>query len=334
MFRWTVGILLCFFAVAPLAAQSEDAPNLVSAGICSASGSVFAYSESGVYDVFRVDENEMTNLTNDDANDYIAALSPDRTQIAFISDRSGGGVELYLMSPDGQDIRQLTDDGLLKSHFNWSLDSRRIAYAAFHNAGADWQDVFASEESFTGQAGDVFTVDVETGDVTQLTDGFAGIRVVAWNTGRTQIAFAGEYEGVMGLYTVSAEGGDARLIIELNEPVYPSGLYWSLDSRYIAYTASSDSDYRSHIVEVETGSLTELPDDTSEDMPPLFSGWTADSKSIIRLSFSTSSSTPEYELVNIETGEVTPLLEFTSYAFCLENVRAANALLEGDTSTP
>jgi Tol biopolymer transport system component len=329
--RWITTVLLCLVTATALVAQTDEStPNLVSAEICAADGSVWAYFEDGVYDVFRLEDNTRVNLTNDDANDYFAALSPDRRQIAFISDRGGDVPELYLMNPEGKDIRQLTRDGLANGFFNWSIDSRLIAYVAFYDAGADWEEVFANQEDFAGQEGNIFVIDVQTEDVVQLTEGFAGIRVVVWNFERTQIAFAGEYEGVMGIYTVPAEGGEARLVTDFSESAFATSMFWSLNSRYIVYMTSDDNNYRSYIVEVETGSLIELPDDSPENMPPLFSGWTADSTSIVRLSF--SSSPPEYEMVNIETGEVTPIWDFTGYALCLENVRATNAMLSQSSS--
>lgn len=328
--RWILTVLLCLVMAAPLAAQT---PNLVSAEICEAEGSVWAYRQDGVYDVFRLEDDTTVNLTNDEANDFFAAISPDREQIAFISDRRGNVPELYLMSPEGEDIRRLTRDGIAKGFLNWSIDSRQIAYAGFYDAGMDWEEVFSDQDNFVGLEGDVFVVDVETGDVTQLTEGFTAISVVVWNFERTQIAFAGEYEGVTGIYLVPAEGGDARLVTELDASDFATGLYWSLDSRYIAtMIREANDDYRSDIVEVETGNVIELPDSSTEDMPSLFSGWTADSTSIVRLSF--ASSPPEYEMVNIETGEVTQLWDFTSYALCLENVRATNAMLSGEISTP
>jgi len=50
---------------------------------------------------------ESTRLTQTPASDYQAALSPDQSQIVFVSDRSGNQ-ELYLMNRDGSGVTQLT----------------------------------------------------------------------------------------------------------------------------------------------------------------------------------------------------------------------------------
>jgi PKD repeat protein len=68
-----------------------------------------------------------TNITNT-LNNGAPAWSPDGTRIAFVTTRDGSA-EIYLMNPDGTDVRRLTSniaqgvDGPV-----WSPDSRRIAF--------------------------------------------------------------------------------------------------------------------------------------------------------------------------------------------------------------
>lgn len=58
---------------------------------------------------------------------YGAAWSPDGSEIAFISDRSGT-YQLHLMLPDGSNVRQLTfGPDLINSEWFWMPDGERIA---------------------------------------------------------------------------------------------------------------------------------------------------------------------------------------------------------------
>ena len=70
-----------------------------------------------------------------------ARWSPDAKRIAFLSDR-GGCRQIFVISPDGSDVRKLTsvDSGI--NEFHWSPDSQSIAFTAdtdpdFHRARAE-----------------------------------------------------------------------------------------------------------------------------------------------------------------------------------------------------
>ena len=58
--------------------------------------------------LMRADGSERVNITNSEANDGVAAFSPDGERLVFRSGRSGN-FELYTMNRDGSDVRQLTD---------------------------------------------------------------------------------------------------------------------------------------------------------------------------------------------------------------------------------
>jgi Novel STAND NTPase 1/WD40-like Beta Propeller Repeat len=115
---------------------------------------VYAKLASGNWDIFRrrLGGRRAFNLTEDSgADDIEPAFSPDGEQIAFRSERDGGGI--YLMGATGESVRRLTDFGY---NPGWSPDGRRLVI---------------STQKFThpliGPAGDVrqlWTVDVATGD--------------------------------------------------------------------------------------------------------------------------------------------------------------------------
>jgi WD40 repeat protein len=64
--------------------------------------------------------NELHNITNNSADDYLLSWSPDGSRIAFFSTRSGW-LELYIMDADGSNVVQLTD-------YKTSLGGLQMAY--------------------------------------------------------------------------------------------------------------------------------------------------------------------------------------------------------------
>jgi dipeptidyl aminopeptidase/acylaminoacyl peptidase len=79
------------------------------------------------------------DLTQDvTLEDTSPVYAPDGSQLAFARKyldltRWSPGRQLWVMSPDGQQARQLTDD-LLYNHygFAWSTDGQQIAFVRFH----------------------------------------------------------------------------------------------------------------------------------------------------------------------------------------------------------
>ena len=92
-------------------------------------GKSFAYvsAQSGNRDIYvqRVDGRTAINITNDSqADDSEPSFSPDGSQIAFRSERDGGGI--FLMGVTGESVRRLTNDGHNPS---WSPDGKRLTYS-------------------------------------------------------------------------------------------------------------------------------------------------------------------------------------------------------------
>ncbi len=74
-----------------------------------------------------------TNLTNNPASDANPAVAPDGSAVAFVSDRTGPGYDLWLMDPDGSNPRQVTTlHSLGFSVYGrpaWSPDSKKIVFS-------------------------------------------------------------------------------------------------------------------------------------------------------------------------------------------------------------
>ncbi len=114
-----------------------------------------------------------TNLTNQSGFDNQPVWSPDGTQIAFVSNRDGGNVDLWLMNADGQNARRLAttpgDDNL----GSWSPDGKKIVY---------------SNKDEVGES--LWIIDVASGENTRLTESQdGGDSAPTWSPDGERIAF-------------------------------------------------------------------------------------------------------------------------------------------------
>ena len=92
----------------------------------------FQSNRDGNWEIYSMapDGSNQTNLSNDPADDFEPAFSPDGSQIAFVSNREtddGVGQYIYVMNADGSDIRRLpTVDG--GRHPAWAPTGDVIVY--------------------------------------------------------------------------------------------------------------------------------------------------------------------------------------------------------------
>ena len=194
----------------------------------SPDGNFFVYAKvsGGTSDVHmqRIGGGNPINLTPETPwADTQPAYSPDGQQIAFRSERDGGG--LFLMGATGESVRRLTDFGHNPS---WSPDGRKIVFATEG----------ISEPTSRFSISQLWTVDVATGDLKRIVEEDAV--QPSWSPGGSRIAYWGVpvRGGKRTISTVAASGG---------EPVRAAGdgslawnPVWSADGAWL-YFASDRS---------------------------------------------------------------------------------------------
>ena len=119
-------LLVLNVSVFPLFAEAPTTPKIL-----------FTSVQDGNYEVFIMnpDGSEQINLTQHRANDEQAVWCPSGDEILFVSDRDGDTEDLYLMNPDGSNVRRVfkKEKRTNKSSPTWSPDGKQIAYSAI-----DW----------------------------------------------------------------------------------------------------------------------------------------------------------------------------------------------------
>lgn len=80
--------------------------------------------------------NNFNQLTNNDAEDWHPKISPDNTEIVFMSDRDGN-YEIYVMNIDGANQRRLTNNDEGDWGPSWSPDGSKILFTSERDGDFD-----------------------------------------------------------------------------------------------------------------------------------------------------------------------------------------------------
>jgi eukaryotic-like serine/threonine-protein kinase len=194
----------------------------------SPDGTFFVYTKvvDGNEDLFlqRMAGSKPINLTADSpVDDYQPAFSPDGQQIAFRSDREGGGI--FLMGATGESVKRLTDFGYNPA---WSPDGREIAVSTEG----------AFDPRRRSSVSQIVRIDVATEARRSLAvqDGVQP----AWSPHRLRIAFWGIAQpgNRRAIWTIPVDGGSPVTVVD--DDFYNWSPVWSPDGRFL-YFASNRS---------------------------------------------------------------------------------------------
>ncbi len=146
----------------------------------------------GIYQMRATGSPSLVPLLQDSATNIQAVLAPDRTRIAFSSNRSGN-FDLYLMDADGRNLRRLTTEAGNEGDPAWTPDGARIVY------------------TFTkGTTTQIAIMPVDGGEARILTTSSGGNHSPSVSPDGQTVAFVSVRDGNQEIYAMNLDGSNQR----------------------------------------------------------------------------------------------------------------------------
>jgi Tol biopolymer transport system component len=128
----------------------------------------------------------------DSASNIQAALAPDRTRIAFSSNRNGS-FDIYVMDADGQNLARLTSSPGNEGEPAWTPDGARIVYTAT-----------------SGTTTQIAIISADGSENRQLTSASGGNHSPSVSADGRSVAFVSARDGNHAIYTMALDGSNQR----------------------------------------------------------------------------------------------------------------------------
>jgi Tol biopolymer transport system component len=228
-------------------------------------GKTFVYvsKASGKADIYfkRVDGRNAINLTKDSqAANTQPAFSPDGSQIAFRSERDGGGI--FIMGATGESVRRLTDFGFNPT---WSPDGSEIAVST--------ESTELQPQSRPGSS-IVDVIDVRTGTKREIVDRAHDGVQPSWSPRGDRIAYWAITGGggQRDLFTVDPHADNPRqtIVRVTNDPALDWNPVWSPDGKYLYFGSDRDGTMNLWRVPMDEHSGKPLGPPESASLPTQF----------------------------------------------------------------
>jgi Tol biopolymer transport system component len=181
-------------------------------------------------------------------NEYLVkpSWSADGEWIAFLNE-SGTQGDIYLIRPDGTDLRRLTDSNNISRDGDlvWSPDGKQLAYSVYRDETIVEIYVMDVEDALQGVAVSQ-----------QLTDSpaFTWNLVTSWSPDGSRLAFSSDRDGNTEIYLMNVDGSNVvRLTNNLASDTQPD---WSPDGKQIAFTSDRDGNTEIYVLDVEEAILS------------------------------------------------------------------------------
>ncbi len=200
------------------------------------------------------DGSDVVRLTENPANDYAPAWSPDGTRLAFVSERDGNH-EIYVMNADGSEPVNLTNNSAYDIKPAWSPDGERIAFESFRDGNHE-----------------IYVMNADGSEPVNLTAHPANDFAPDWSNDGQRIAFTTFRDNNLDVYTMNADGSElVRVTVDPERDLDP---VWSPEGQRMAFIAWRDGNDEVYAMNPDGTAQLRLTENPTHDRD---SAWSTDS---------------------------------------------------------
>lgn len=223
----------------------------------------FVSNRDGNYEIYamKADGTGETRLTDNPADDWSPAWSPDGRSIAFTSTRDAqapGVHNIYVMNADGSNLVRLTYNQAWDEYPAWSPDGQCIAFVSTADNNAE-----------------IFAVNRDGSDYRRLTYNQADDINPTWALDGRRLAFASRRTGTWQIFVMDADGSNqTRITHSEGNDLHP---VWSPDGGRIAFFSDRDGNKEIYVMNADGTEQTRLTQNPAIDEHP---SWSPDGSAI------------------------------------------------------
>ena len=241
----------------------------------------YGKNQSMIFDIVKVDikKKEKKFLTSSMRANY-PKFSPSGDKILFIAHKNSI-TDLYIMDADGQNIEKLTSNTFDAQIITpcWSPNGEEVAFA----------------ESGPDGSLDLYTMLIETGKKTQITNSKEGDYLPIWHPSGDKISFTGLYDYTPNLYTYDILDGEITQNTDVGDAVM--GIQWNDNTSTITAMTLQTVD-SARVVSIDPNRVATK---AKVNINPAYSSWRA--------------KTPDYPLEGIDPNKNVLIKNEAPYSF-------------------
>ncbi len=254
----------------------------------------FASDRDGNFEIYAMDADGggQTRLTENPAEDYSPAWSPDGSRLAFVSTRDGNA-EIYLMNADGTGQTRLTNNTAGDLAPVWKPDGSQIGFVSNRNGndeiylmnpdGSNQTNLTQNQAddssfSFSPQGDmitfssaredsdfDIYTMNANGAGVVRLTTSAGADIGPTWSA--QKITFQTNRDENDEIYSLGFNGGNQTRLT--NNPEFDIDPAQSSDGTRICFATARDGNLEIYLMNADGTSLVRLTNNSAADIQPV-----------------------------------------------------------------